>query len=474
MSITPKDQAIALIRRADKILCLSQANARADGIAAVLAFQALGQKLGKEIVSVLPHGVGQNLEFLPGHEQIEKDLGEPGDFVISLSTEKSHVERVKYTIEENSVDILITPKDGSFSPQDVTFRHNVAHFDLIIIFDCPTLERLGPVFNDHTELFASAPTLSISADPGTTDYAKINLVDPTKSSSCEILFDCLQKDAEYQATLDADMATSLLTGMIASTGSFLRPNTTASSLEAAALLQNIGAKQSDIIEHLFKQKSFNTLKVWGKIFSSLELDPVHRIAWTYITQNDLSQLEAVAHDVENITAEILRYTEDIDIATVVIEEANNTVAQLRTKNQNLDWSAFIKNQPATVVEHGIDITYTERNAAKVTESLLKELSQWQQTRLQLPASTPITKLKASVASTPAPTTLPIETIKKEDHVTATPPAEVPFSVPSKTPAQTKIIPEEHTVPPGTQAAEVVIDMSEKGIPDWLKKSFPRN
>jgi nanoRNase/pAp phosphatase (c-di-AMP/oligoRNAs hydrolase) len=473
MSITPKDQAIALIRRSDKILCLSQAEARADGIAAVLAFQAFGKKLGKEIVAILPQGIAQNLSFLPGHEDIEKDLGEPGDFVISLSTEKSHVERVKYTLEEDSVDILITPKDGSFSPADVTFRHNVAHFDLIIIFDSPSLETLGPVFNDHTELFATSPTLNISANPATGDYAKINLIDPSKSSSCEILFDCLNADKEYQSQLDANIATSLLTGMIASTGSFLRPNTTASSLEAAATLQNIGAAQSDIIEHLFKQKSFSTLKVWGRIFASLEVDPIHRLAWAHVTQNDLNQLEANSDDVENITAEILRYTEDVDIASLVIEKDKDTVVQLRTKNPNLDWSDKLKRPNVKAVEHGIDMLYLNASANNVTEMVLNELILWQKERLQIEAKTPVTKLQAAADKTPAPAK-PTETIMSKKAVTATPPAEVPFSVPSRTPAQAKMIPDEHTVPPGTQAAEVVLDIKEKGIPDWLKKSFPKN
>lgn len=473
MSITPKDQAIALIRRADKILCLSQAEAGSDGIAAVLAFQALGQKLGKEIVAVLPHGVSHNLRFLPGHENIEKDLGEPGDFVISLSTIKSHVERVKYTIEEDSVDILITPKDGSFRPEDVTFRHNAAHFDLIVILDCPTLEALGPVFNDHTELFANAPTLSISANPATADYAKVNLVDATKSSSCEILFDCIQHDKEYLNKMDADLATSLLTGMIASTGSFLRPNTTASSLEAAALLQSIGAEQSDIIEHLFKQKSFNTLKVWGRIFSMLELDPVHRFAWAQITQTDLNQLEATSADADNITAEILRYAEDIDIAALVLEEEAGTTVQLRSKNLNLQWDEKFEGKHVKIVEHGINIKFEERNASKVTDQILQTLSQWQKERLQLPAQTAITKIKAAAPSTPSPT-IKAEIVQAENPVQATPPAEVPFIVPSKNTVVNNSSPEKPSVPPGTQAAEIVIETTEKGIPDWLKKSFPKN
>lgn len=473
MSITTKDQSIALIRRAGKILCLSQAEPRADGIAAVLAFQAFGQKMGKEVVAVLPHGVGKNLQFLPGHEHIAEDLGEPGDFVISLSTENSDVERVKYTLEENSVDILITPKNGSFNPKDVSFRHNTAHFDLIIIFDSPTLEGLGQMFSQHTDLFANSPTLNISANAATADYAKVNLVDPTKSSSCEVLFDCLYSDDEFKKSITPDSATSLLTGMVASTASFLRPNTTASSLEAAAILQELGAEQSDIIEHLFKQKSFNTLKVWGRIFSTLEIDPVHRLAWTYVTQHDLAQVEASNVDVENVAAEILRYTEDIDLAVLTIENGDNTTVQLRSKSQNLDWSKFLAQPQSKVVEHGVDITLDEPNAATSTEAILAQLIPWQQQRLGLDPSTPLQKMTAQATAEPQQT-LPIETLKKSNSVTATPPANVPFVAPKQPHENTGIIPEEHTTPPGTQAAEVIIDTNEKGIPEWLKKSFPKN
>ena len=473
MSITPKDQAIALIRRADKILCLSQEESRADGIAAVMAFRAFGEKLGKEIVAVLPQGVSDNLKFLPGAEHIEEDLGEPGDFVISLSTLKSQVERVKYTLEDDSVDIIITPKNGSFKTEDVSFRHNSAHFDLVVVFDSPSLEALGSVFSDHTELFASAPILNISANPGTADFGKVNLIDAAKSSSCEILFDCVQSDKDFSSLLDAPIASSLLTGMVASTGSFLRPNTTASSLEAAAILQNLGAEQSDIIEHLFKQKSFNTLKLWGRVFSSLEVDPFHRLGWAYLTKNDFSQLETSPREISDIADEILRYTEDIDIATLVLEQDNTVLIQLRTKSQNLAWPDFILSQPHKATEHGLDLTLTDTNAVNATDNLVKALVQWQKERLNLEADKDISLLRAAADKTPAPT-LPIETVKPSSSVKATPPAEVPFSAPLKNPAPTKMIPEEHTVPPGTQAAEVVVDIKEKGIPEWLKKSFPKN
>gem|GEM_PF-7066490 len=77
-----------------------------------------------------------------------------------LANEKSDVERVKYTIEEDSVDILITPKNGSFNAKDVSFKHNVAHFDLIVIFDSPNLEGLGEVFNELIFRLIQAPAIT--------------------------------------------------------------------------------------------------------------------------------------------------------------------------------------------------------------------------------------------------------------------------------------------------------------------------
>jgi len=271
------------------------------------------------------------------------------------------------------------------------------------------------------------------------------------------------------------MATSLLTGMIATTGSFLRPNTTASSLEAAAMLQDLGAEQSEIIEHLFKQKSFNTLKVWGRIFSTLEVDVNHRIAWAYVTQHDLNQVEASEVDIERISDEILRYTEDVDLAALVIENGNGTTVQLRSKNQSLDWSDILAHPETKAVEHGVDIHLEESNAVAATEVILEQLIAWQKHRLNINEDTGIAKLSTEPIATEQPT-LPIETVKKSGPVSATPPAEVPFIAPKQAHenAPMVMVPEEQSTPPGTQAAEVIINTNEKGIPEWLKKSFPKN
>ncbi len=482
MSISQKDKAIALIRRAERILCVTKSDPREDGMVCVVAAEQLGQRLQKETVAILPEGISTQLEFLTNGSEIHKELGEKGDFVISLSTENANVERVKYTIEEESVDILITPKSGNFSDKDVYFKHNTAKFDLILVFDAPNLESLGSIFSDNTELFAQCPTVNISAESTTEDFAKINLIDPTKSSSTEIFYDLIESDHNFKEALDEDLATTLLTGIIASTGSFLETNTTTSSFEAASHLQEIGARQSDIIEYLFKRKSFATLKLWGRIFSQLQLDPVHRITWSKLSQSDLNEADANDKDVDRISDEILRFTEHAEISVLFVEQKNQILAQLRTQNQNIDWSEITENKDYKIAEKGIDLIFTNESLAEVEVDLMHEILDFQQQRHHLETDQPLQTLapKSKKETDTLHTAFPmkLKTKKEAKKVKPTPPAEIPFVAPNQPhevtgKVETHKTPDQDT-PPGTQAAEVIIDTQKKGIPDWLKKSFPDN
>ena len=74
----------------------------------------------------------------------------------------------------------------------------------------------------------------------------------TAASTAEILVGIIE--ALGQNLLDDDVATCLLTGMIADTGSFQHPNTTPKALTVAAQMVGFGARQQEIIKHLFKTK----------------------------------------------------------------------------------------------------------------------------------------------------------------------------------------------------------------------------
>ena len=91
--------------------------------------------------------------------------------------------------------------------------------------------------------------------------------------------------------IDEDIATLLLTGIITDTGSFQNANTTPKSFAVAAQLISYGARQQEIIQHIYKTKQLSQLKLWGRILSKIQTDDSHKIVWSVVTQQDFRDTE---------------------------------------------------------------------------------------------------------------------------------------------------------------------------------------
>lgn len=486
MEISSKDQAIALIRRANKILCVTREKTEGDGICAILALQKLLSKQKKEIYSVVPHGVNKNLTFLSGVENIQTDLGENGDFVISISTKNNDVERVKYVIEDEFVDILVTPKSGNFTSSDVTFRQNVGEFDLILVLDSPNLESLGKLFENHAKLFSMVPIINISSNPANEYFGKVNLVEPQKSSTSEIIYDLISKIPTFSEFLDSDLATILLTGILSSTNSFLGNNSTAQSFEVAAQLQELGAYQSDIIENLFKKKSLQTLKIWGRILGNLQVDPVHKIAWSNVTKSDFEITESKPSDVDHIANNLLRFVQKVDLVGLLVEYPEKTLVQICSANPSISFTELQKLFGGELIENGLEIEIYKKRVAEIEGDFLKALLRFQKEKLGIPEAVELQKLELLVKTDASENQTNFSQVSEDfsANVKPTPPAEIPFIAPFQPHESTGKIgsfqsekkKEELSLnqqPPGTQSAEVLIDPNSSTIPDWLKKELPK-
>lgn len=469
MQILSKDQVIAFLRRSQKILCVTRKNPSRDGISAVLAAQVLLSRLGKEVICVLPEGVPESFKFLTGSEKVQKDLIENGDFVISISTGKADVERVKYTIEEDSVDILITPKKGNFMPSDVTFRQSAENFDLIVVLDGNGPESLGSVFENNTELFSQVPVLNLSVDPVNDFFGKVNLVDPSKSSVSELLFDLVMADNAFSEFVDRDLATIFLAGIVGATDSFLSSNTTSSALMAASKLQKMGGNQSEVIEHLFKRKSLNTLKIWGQVLGNLDLDPIHKIAWSKLGKSDFEATESSASEVDSILDMLIRFTVGSDLSVLFVEHLEGTEVQIRTSNPALNLAYLQQNLGGEFVDNGVNVWIESKIIAEIESPFLEKLLYFQKERLGVQDSVALQtqQLIANAQTSPAQTVFPImHSVAQEVLVNPTPPAQIPFIAP-KQPRENPVAYVD-SVPPGTKAAEVILGSAETTIPDWLK------
>ena len=379
------EQAMLLpwIKRSKRILLVTGDEFTADGSCAMLTLQMLLMQMGKEVVAVKPTRISEKLSFLKGQDLVKQNLEKDGQLVISIPEGSSVIDKVNYTIEENATNIVIYPKKGQLNEQGITFAQTAGQFDLIITLETISLEALDQVFAENTVLFTQTPVINIASNISNEFFGKLNLVDPTKASTCEILFDWISGENELLSSLNSELATTLLTGIISATESFLEPSTSASSLEIAGKLQEIGARHSDIIEHLFKMKTLPMLKIWGEILGRIKLDSVNKIAWGTLYEHDFKMTKASTSDVGEISENLLRHINGADLIVLFLEKDEEVVLQIRVSDRaGITANALLEAFGGDVVLHGVNVKIL-KNAFSSTESdVLAKLSNIQKHYLQ--------------------------------------------------------------------------------------------
>ena len=202
-------------------------------------------------------------KFLPDVDSIAETVDVYDDFVIELHLKDQELKEIRHEIVDNHVNIFVTPTHGKLSKEQISFPEPKKHYDLIVTVDTADLKQLGSFYEQHSEIFSEIPSINIDHHKSNTQFASLNLVDTSYCSASHILYELLKA---MQAPIDADVATLLLAGIITDTGSFQNSNTTPASFDAAAELVDLGGRQQEIIQHIYKTKQLNSLKLWEKSF----------------------------------------------------------------------------------------------------------------------------------------------------------------------------------------------------------------
>ena len=92
------------------------------------------------------------------------------------------------------------------------------------------------------------------------------------------------------------MATCLYTALLTDTGSFTYPGTSAETFTLAHALIDLGAKADTVARDVLYSVPAARIHLLGLSLSRVRIH--HSIAWTYITRDDLQQLQATDEDSE--------------------------------------------------------------------------------------------------------------------------------------------------------------------------------
>ncbi len=450
---------LAFLNNLEKILILGPEKPSIDDICAIEAARRLFSSFGKKVTSILPN-IPKNLKFL-GDFEFEKDLGESSDFVISVSTKDSAAERVKYNISDESIDIFISGKSGKFSPKDVSFKKNIDNFDAIFVFGANSYESIGPIFEHNASIFSDSLVINFSESAENESFGKINFVDPIASSVCEILFEKISTNNELFKLLEKDIASILATGIISKTDSFLNENTTAKSLEICGNLQRMGINQSDIIENLFKQKTLNTLKIWGRILGNLEIDKNYNFSWSSATKADFEISESTPRNIENFADELLRHAENVDFTILFIEHPKRTNVEIRSNKYSLDFEEMNKKFGETGEKtfNGLNFEIDGKTVAEIEADFLRILRNLQKEKLNLPEDLKPRKMKAE------PSTKDFFEITQDKQKSPITPKNIPFDAPLQPHEKSENIIDTKE---DKKSAEIIFENKDE-LPDFLKK-----
>ena len=326
LSSTSLAAAVQAIEQHQRLLVVPHANVDPDGLSSALACFQMFQAMGKDVTVICPDTLPESLQFLPGYERLEQELQTSREFVITINlAEGVEVDKLRYTVEDQKVNIIVMPKKGSIKSQQITLAPGQHTYDMIIVVDSADLSLLGSFYTEHVDLFSEIPILNIDHHISNTGFGQLQLLDPTCASATEVLYSWFMQVPAYREKITADMATLLLTGLITDTRSFQNPNTTPHSLEVAAALLEKGARQQEIIQNIYKTKHLSTLRIWGRALNHIQVDSAARIVWSAISKEDLAEMEAKSKETHGILDELISTIPDADVYVLFTETEDGTI-----------------------------------------------------------------------------------------------------------------------------------------------------
>lgn len=350
-----------------------------DSITSVAALLAMCEKLGKVAEGISLSPVPTQLNFLPVVSKIKNKVSFGRDYVISLNISKTGAESLSYKIEDKQLNIYITPKtDAEFGEKDVTLKRARMGYDLVITVNAQDLTRLGDIFNKNPEIFYNATVINIDHDPANENFGKINLVNIHAASTTQVLFEATKLfEQDGKNLLDENLATTLLTGLIAETESFQTYSVTPEVMKAASELFEHGGKQQDIVRHLFRTKELGTLNLWGQILATLEQDEQSKLAWSIISAEDFEKSHAAPEDIEGALKELLSSIPSLEVAFILFVH-NKQVHGRIFAPKNQDALAIASNFPyahgnSHMAEFMIPETTLEAAKIQVLEQIHKKI-----------------------------------------------------------------------------------------------------
>jgi phosphoesterase RecJ-like protein len=196
------------------------------------------------------------------------------------------------------------------------------HYDAVILLECDSIER------SRLQGLENRFLINIDHHVSGREFGDINWIETHACAVAEMIY-ALARLAGVKVT--PEMATCLYTAVLTDTGSFCYSGTDAHTFALAQDLVRHGADPAGIARHVYFSNPASKMMLLGAALTNLRRDG--RLAWLWVTQDDMHRSNAAEEDCEGIVNYAIGIA-GVEVAVFLRELADRRVRlSLRSKGK---------------------------------------------------------------------------------------------------------------------------------------------
>ena len=252
-----------------------------------------------------------------------------------------------------------------FGKLDKFDENNITDDTLLIVLDTPDIKRIDGIEN----IKKYKNIIKIDHHPTIDDYANLEIVDETSSSTCQLVLELIFSN---HIKITQKIAENLFLGIVADTGRFMHAYTTRKTFKLVTkLLYKTNLKFTDLYEPLY-MRPLTEIRFQGYIFKNIKVTD-NGVGYIKITDNILKEYGVDTASAGNIISE-LKFVNEILIWVFLTEDKKNNQirANIRSRGPKINEIASKYGGGGHKLASGVRLDNWE-NADKLIDDLDKTL-----------------------------------------------------------------------------------------------------
>lgn len=265
-----------------------------------------------------------------------------------------------------TVDIILEDVPNTFKFLkliDEVKQNTDKSYDLGIVLDCSKKERIGV---SEEILNNCKRSISIDHHKSNTNYCDINYVEENTSSCAQVLYYLFK---EMNISVDAPICEALLLGVLTDTNGYSNDNVDAKTMQMVKEIMELGIDHYRIYHEVLCKQTKAQMALNNIARERLVFYAGGKIAYTYITSDDMKKVGAAAGDHEGLV-EIGRNIEGVEVSLFIREEDGYRYSLRSNGNVNVCEIAELFNGGGHKVAAGGIIT---ANSEETKDALINEI-----------------------------------------------------------------------------------------------------